>query len=153
MPDGLMVSNPDYQIKNINPDDAFELQLVRNDIISDILFLIGTFISISVNLEAEKEIVCPEETNTPAQDAAVVEDSRISRISIVILLFLAGTIIIAYTAYQRLNKQKAELNESSGQADINNIKGGELVITGLLLRIIGYIISFAGIRIRAENPV
>lgn len=135
-----------------DPEDALELVLVRNDIISDILFLIGTFISIFVNLEAEEELICPEEAQTPGLDAAAAETSRIGRISIVILLFLAGTVIIAYTAFSRLNRQKAELKESSGQKEINKIKGGELVLTGLLIRIAGYILSFAGTRITAGNP-
>ena len=153
MPNGLTALDSNHPAENTSQDDLFELELIRDDIISDILFLIGTLISIHVNFEAEKEIVCPEETQTSVQSTAAVEATRIGRIIIVILLFLAGTIIIAYTTYSRLSKQKAELSESSGQVVLNNIKGGELVLAGLLIRIAGYVLSYAGSRIRAENPV
>lgn len=137
----------------LNPEDAFELKTIRQDLLSDALFLIGTFISIDQNKKAEQKILNPPANQAPEMNAASANIPPFGLGPVVLVLFLAGTSILAFTATERLNRQKAEVAGDAGQAAANNIKGGEIVILGQFVRIIGYIISIFGERIREANPV
>lgn len=137
----------------LNPDDAFELEMVQQDLLSDLVFLIGTLISIYQNKKAEQEILNPEENLPSPTGAFQSEEVPFGFGPIVLVLFLIGTAILAMAAMQRLDKQKAEAGPNPDQTTANNIKGGEIVITGQLIRIIGYIISIFGENIRNANPV
>ncbi|HWR60622.1 MAG TPA: hypothetical protein VN580_03375, partial [Clostridia bacterium] len=108
---------------------------------------------IYVNAKAEQDILRPEETHSSGQGEAAEETSLTELVVVVVLLFLGGVILIAYTAYARLNKQIAELDAEPDTAVINNIAGSKLDILGLLLRIAGYVLSAAGNQIKADNPV
>lgn len=140
-------------VKTISQDDLFDLELIKKDKLSDLLFLIGTFIGMYVNSKAEQKIVCPEEAQASSQSEAAQETTPSELIVVVILLFLSGTIILANTAYTRLNKQITDLNKEPDMTFINYIAGSKLNILGLLIRIVGYVFSFVGNQIKAENPV
>jgi hypothetical protein len=137
----------------LNQEDAFELQMVQQDLLSDTLFLIGTLISINQNKEAEQKIINPGENQPSGMNAVSSDNVPFGLGPITLVLFLAGTAILAYTGTERLNKQKAEAGSNPDQTTVNNIRGGEIVIWGQLVRIIGYIISITGERIRNANPV
>ncbi|HYF82883.1 MAG TPA: hypothetical protein VEB00_07625 [Clostridia bacterium] len=140
-------------IKTISQDDLFNLELIQKDKVSDVLFLIGTLIAMYVNSKAEQKILCPEVTQASG-DSAVAQATTINELVIVVvLLFLAATIILAYTSSTRLSKLKAEKGKTADQTVINNISGNELVVLGFLIRIVGYITSYVGNRIRADNPI
>lgn len=139
--------------KMFDQNEAFELKAIHQSLLSDALFLIGTIISINENTRAEQEIVNPDRNQISAMGTAFEDTAPIGLGIVVLTLFLIGTAILALTALERVNRQKAEAGESADQTTINNIKGGETVILGQLLRIIGYIISIAGESIKAANPV
>ncbi len=153
MSDDLLVSNSRCPVEVISQDDLFDLELIQNDKASDMIFLIGTLIGIYVNTKAEQEILCPEKTQSSSQSTAANEATFSELIVVVILCFLVGTVIIAYTECIRLSRQKAELSKDPDQSVINNIKGSELNILGLFLRIAGYTFSVVGNQIKADNPV
>jgi len=137
----------------LNQEDTFELQMVHQDLLADAVFLIGTLISISQNKEAEQKIINPAENQPSGMNAAPEDIVPFSLGVIVLVLFLIGTGILALTASERLDKQKAEAGSFPDQTTVNNIKGGEIVILGQLIRIIGYTISIIGEKIRIANPV
>ena len=137
----------------LGQEDTFELGLIRQDLISDALFLIGTLISISQNIKAEKEIIGPTENKPSMLNAASPKNVSFGFGPVVLVLFLAGTSVLAAAATERLNKQKAKAANNADQTTAKNINGGEIIILGQLIRIIGYIISISGTRIKDENPV
>ena len=137
----------------LNQDDSFDLKLVRQDLLSDIIFLIGTLISISQNTDAEEKIINPGEKQPSEASSASPDNIPFGFGPIVLVLFLIGTTILAFTASERLNRQKAEAAGNADQTTLDNIKGGEIVILGQLIRIVGYITSITGEGIRAANPV
>ena len=149
----IYTSNLKLPGKIISQDDLFNLDLIQKDKTSDILFLIGTIIGMYVNTKAEQQILCPEETQASSQSAAAREATLGELVVIFILFFLAAAVILTATACARLSKQKAEISEEPDQTTINNIKGSELNILGLLLRVIGYVLSAVGNQIRVDNPV
>ena len=153
MSDNLLAANSNCSVETISQDDLFNLELIQKDKISDVLFLIGTLISMYVNSKAEQKIVCSEETQTSSQSSAAEQATTSELIIVVVLLFLSATIILAYTSSARLSKQKAELSKDADQTTINNISGSELVVLGFLIRIVGYVTSYVGNRIRADNPI
>jgi hypothetical protein len=136
----------------LSPDSAFDLELVQQDLLSDLVFLIGTLISIYQNKKAEQEIINPAENQSPAGDYPEYE-APFGFGPIVLVLFLIGTAILAFAAIQRLNKEKYEAGPNPDQTTINNLNGGEMVIFGQFVRITGYIISILGEQIRAANPI
>jgi len=143
----------EYPVKTLSQDDLFNLELIKKDKLSDLLFLIGTLIGIYVNSKAEQDIVCPEETHTSGQSEAAEETSLTELVVVVILLFLGGVIILSYTARARLSKQISELDGEPDISVINNIAGSKLDILGLFFRMIGYVLSAVGNQIKADNPV
>lgn len=153
MSSNLLAANSKCPVETTSQDDLFNLELIQNDKTADILFLIGTLLSMYVNTKAEQRILCPEEVQTLGQSAAAQQSTLSELIVVVILLFLAAAIILTYTAYTRLSKQKAELSKEPDQTVINNITGSELNIIGLLIRVVGYVLSAVGNQIKADNPV
>lgn len=136
----------------LNQEDAFELSLVRQDLLSDAVFLIGTLISIGQNIKAEEEIINVEE-NQPAETISDFSDIVPFGLGLApLVLFLIGTAIIAYTSTERLNRDKAEAGSNPDQSTINNIKGSEIVIFGQFIRITGYLISILGEKVKLANP-
>lgn len=133
-------------------DDLNELELIQYDKLSDLVFLIGTYIGIYANLKAEQDIISQKEKKT-CQSQAASETTIDDLVLIVILLFLIGTILIAFTAVTRLKKQLATICENLNPSALNNIKGSVINIIGLILRITGYVFSATGNRIRAANPI
>lgn len=140
-------------VEMLNPEEAFELKTIRQDMVGDALFLIGTLISIDRNKKDEQKIICPEESRASGTDSVSMDNEPIGLGIIVLMLFLIATAIFALTATERLNKQKAEAGNNPNQTTVNNIRGGETVILGQLIRIIGYSISIMGEKIKAANPV
>ena len=149
----IYASNLKLPGNTISQDDLFNLDLIQKDKTSDLLFLIGTLIGMYVNSKAEQQILCPEETQDSSQSAAAREATLGELVVIFILFFLAAAVILTSTACARLSKQKSEISEEPDQTTINNIKGSELNILGLLLRVIGYVLSAVGNQIRVDNPV
>lgn len=137
----------------LNREDTFELQLIHEDLLADALFLIGTIIAINQNTADEEKIINPDKNQTPGTSMADTDNAPLGLGTLPLQLFLAATIILAATGSERLNKQKSEAGNSPDQTTANNIKGGEIVIFGQLLRIIGYIISIMGENIKTANPV
>lgn len=134
-------------------DDLFDLNLIRQDKISNILFLIGTLIALYTNYKEEQEIVRSVEKQT-FNKVVVTPAINLSDLLIEFnLLFLIGSIIIANTASARINKQELDINKDISVLRTNNLTGSKIILFGICLRIAGYILGVVGNKIRADNPV
>jgi len=143
MNDFLAAVGHECTSSSISGKALFDLDMVEKDMISDLLFLVGTLLGMSINYKARQDIICPEAKKT---------SSGVDPVIIVVLLFLIGTSILAYTAYSRLKRQVSEPDGEPDRTAVNNIKGTELNLTGLLFRITGYILSIIGISMKNVSP-
>jgi hypothetical protein len=153
MYDNLLAANSKYPAEAISQDDLSELKLLEVDNISNLLFLIGTLIAMYATSEAEKEIVRPEDARTSSRGAATPISSRNELLILFNILFLIGTILLAYTVRSRIDNQKADISRDSSQVRINNFTGNEIVLSGIIFRIVGYVFAIIGNKIKADNPL
>lgn len=153
MSDCIFGSNQNCRHIDSKQDDLSELALIQQSKVADLLFLIGTFISMHANLEAEQEIINPKKNKASDQNTSAPAVNRTELITIFLILFLIGTAISANTLSERIKKEKAELSKDTSQSRINHLEGSELVLFGTLIRIVGYIISIVGNIIRTNNPI
>lgn len=153
MSDNLPAINSNCPAKAISQDDLFELELIQDGKVSNLLFLIGTLIAIYANDKEEEDILCPEENQTFNQNTVSPETSRSYLIVIFNLLFLAGGLILVYTSVARLKKEESEISEDSSISFINSLRGSEIIVIGAILRVIGYALAAIGNKIKADNPV
>ncbi len=153
MSDNLLSENFKNPAGTISQDDLSELKLLEIDNISSVFFLIGTFIAMYATSEAEQEIVSPGKNQPSGRSVATPTSSRSELLILFNILFFIGSILLANTASARLSKQKSDISKNGTQSEINNLKGTEIVLLGIIFRIVGYVLAIIGNKLRADNPV
>lgn len=140
-------------VKSNKKDNLESLELIYKDRIGDLLFLIGTILAFISNYQAEKAIIQPEEKPPVKENTTALTISPAELIVLFNLFFLVATIILTYTAYTRLMKDKTDISKNTSPTIVNNLFGNGLATLGSTIRVVGFALGAIGNQIRANNPI
>ena len=120
-------------------ETAFELSLVKDERIGDVLFLIASIIALISTYQAEEAIIIEfSQTPQPDRSARTVAASSWT--------FLIGSILIAYVAIVRYR----EIAASAPDASPLMLKGRWFTALGDIVSVIGFGLSALGDQMKAH---
>lgn len=120
-------------------ETAFELSLVKDERIGDVLFLIASIIALISTYQAEEAIIIEfSQTPQPDRSARTVAASSWT--------FLIGSILIAYVAIVRYRETAASAPDASPLI----LKGRWFTALGDIVSVIGFGLSALGDQMKAH---
>lgn len=120
-------------------ETAFELSLVKDERIGDVLFLIASIIALISTYQAEEAIIIEfSQTPQPDRSARTVAASSWT--------FLIGSILIAYVAIVRYRETAASAPDASPLM----LKGRWFTALGDIVSVIGFGLSALGDQMKAH---
>lgn len=128
-------------LTNVPAINNFELSLslVKDERISDILFLIATIMALISTYQAEKEIIAKE-----FKKESLPDDSAYT-IAVTSWTFFIASIILAYVAITRYN----QIATTDPDVSPLTLKGGKFTAIGNILSVIGYGLAAIGDQLKA----
>ena len=121
-------------------ETAFDLSLVKDERIGDVLFLIASLIAIISTYQAEETIIIEELSQTPQPDRSARTIAASS------WTFLIGSILIAYVAIVRYRETTATVPDASPLM----LKGRWYTAIGDIVSVIGFGLSALGDQLKAH---
>ena len=121
-------------------ETAFDLSLIKDERIGDVLFLIASMIALISTYQAEETIIIEEFSQTPQPDRSARTVAASS------WTFLIGSILIAYVAIVRYR----EIAASAPDASPLMLKGRWFTALGDIVSVIGFGLSALGDQLKAH---
>lgn len=134
----LMLNSMQKRTARTAHETAFELSLVKDERIGDVLFLIAAIIALISTYQAEETIFSEEFSETPLPDRSA------RTIAVSSWTFLIGSILIAYVAIVRYRQIAA------ADASPLMLKGRWFTALGDIVSVIGFGLSAVGDQMKAH---
>jgi uncharacterized membrane protein len=125
---------------NNAPNSEFDLRLIYEERIGDILFFVGTILAINSTFQAERSIITKIFRIRPIQDNSVYTIATSS------WLFLIASLIFAHAAILRL----AELSKNASTPPAY-LKASQILVTGNIIKVFGFALAAIGNQMKVNS--